>query len=143
MSRRGTLNKATQAMLTDTHAVGMTYWGDAPSQGSLWATDDSGDYHAVWAGNRGGKRQSRHACGLLRGKLYARIDKLAGTAYVGLARSDWENEYRQREVGRIRHALWATPGWRCQVDGPTVEHPAVCAEAVEQFTPTEPEPSLF
>ena len=124
--------KPTQTAIADAAECGFTYWADAPGTGFAWATDDRQWYHAIHAATRGGARRSRHACALMRERLAAEIERLAAAAFWQL--SGWErlDGYREREIDRLQLALH-TPAWRCDLDGPIVEHAGCSAVGVDSI----------
>jgi hypothetical protein len=58
---------------------------------------------------------------------------LAGTAFWMLkGRERHDDDYREREITRLRLALEAGP-WVCDVDGPIVEHAGCSTVGVDQL----------
>lgn len=118
-------NQATQKLITDAAEVGFTFWGEASGTGFTWAIDDRQNFHAVHSTTRGGVRQSRHACGVIRALLDNEIDELSGKAFWVIVGS-----YPNREITRRQLAM---TGWQCDLDGPVIVHPAISTAAVEQI----------
>ncbi len=122
------LTQVTQKALTDAAEVGLTHWAPVGITGFAWATDEHRRYHAIHSTTRGGARQSRHACGLLRQAIDQRAAKLIGKAFYQCTGISPEYD-RERELMRLQ-LLVDSPIWQCADDGPVVIHPAIAEAAV-------------
>ena len=131
------LNIQARKLLTDTAECGFTFWGQAPGTGFTWATDERRRFHAVHSTTRAGQRQSRHACGLLRQKLLAEIDQIAGISGILAVPGFWGDVAAERDTEiQRRRAAMANPAWLCDCDGPVITHPPTADAAVEAIATT-------
>lgn len=129
------LPKPTQRAITDAAECGFAYIGAVGLTGYAWAIDDRRDYHATHSTTRGGVRQSRHACGRLRGEIEKAAAALLGKALYVYAGVDPEFA-RQRELDRLA-LVGNNPVWRCDLDGPIIEHAPISAAAIALFSTAE------